>query len=85
MANVTVAPGEWAEVFDSSTDGIFRIAGMKAKLFRGTTLPTDNTVGLTIDCDEKSASEVFTYRSDGTNNLYVLNQSAGVGFVEKDI
>jgi len=85
MANVTVPAGAWVEVFNRSTNGSFRLVRMKAKLFRGASLPADDSVGLTIDCDESRASEVFTYVSDGTNNLYVLNKSAGVGLVEKDI
>ncbi len=83
MSDLSVTPGEWVEVFDEDTSGMFRIYSMHAKIKRSSTPPTEG--GVTVDVDESTPSELFSNVSDGVLKLYVYNSGRSVGYVEIDL
>lgn len=83
MSNIIVNPGEWVEVFDETTDGMFRLYSMLAKVKRSATIPTDGGVSVTVT--ENTSSELMTNTADGKLKLYVYNSGRTSGFVEKDL
>lgn len=83
MADIQVDPGEWVEIFDENTSGLFRIYSMLAKVKRSAVLPTEG--GVTVVVDEKTPSELMFNHHNGTLKLYVYNSGRTPGYVERDL
>lgn len=83
MADIQVNPGEWIELFDENTSGVFRVYSMSARVLRATSLPTEG--GVSLDCDEKNPSGLLLNNADGVLKLYIFNSGRTPGYVEKDV
>lgn len=83
MSDIQVNPGEWVEVFDENTSGVFRVYSMMARVVRATSTPTAG--GVTLDCDENRPSGLLMNDADGVLKLYLYNSGRTPGYIEKDV